>query len=229
PSVIALDTVQFVTGDGSGSIRLAGELPRGGAGELTVTALGVELRDLYGLFQLDTAGIEGTLALDARIAGTARAPELRGSGTLTGPVFGDFKAPLIRAAFDYKNQLLRGNLTFWRTGKPVVEADLSLPLDLALQAVPRRELPGPLNIVVRGDSIDLAIAEAFTPNLRQVTGLLKVDARVEGTWEAPRLAGVARLIDGAATVPGLNVRYHAINGTLRLAQDSILTDRLRLE
>ncbi len=227
-SLVALDTVRFVTADGSGSLQLAGELPRNGRAELAVTALGVQLRDLYGLLQRDTAGIGGVLAVDARLAGTARAPEIRGSATITGPVFGDFQAPLMRAAFDYRQQALQGNLTFWRTGKPVVEADLTLPLDLALQTVPRRQLPGPLNIVVRGDSINLALAEAFTPNLRQVSGLLNVNARVEGTWEAPRLAGQARLVDGSAYVPGLGVRYADINGTLRLAQDSILTDSLHV-
>jgi hypothetical protein len=227
-SVIALDTVRLLTRDGSGSVQLAGALPRFGPGELSVTALGVELRDIYGLTQRDTAGIAGVLALDARLSGTARTPEIRGSGTLTGAVFGDFQAPLVRAAFDYQEQQLRGNLTFWRTGKPVVEADLSLPLDLALQKVPRRQLPGQLNIVVRGDSIDLALAEAFTPNLRRVTGLLNIDAQIEGTWEAPRLAGQARLIEGAASVPGLGVRYQGVNGTLRLSQDSIVTDGLRI-
>lgn len=227
-SLVALDTVRFVTSDGSGSLELAGELPRHGSGQLAVTALGVQLRDLYGLTQRDTAGIGGVIALDARLSGTASTPEIRGSGTITGPVFGDFQAPLMRAAVDYREHLLRGNVTFWRTGKPVVEADLSLPVDLALQQVPRRQLPGALNIVVRGDSIDLALAEAFTPNLRQVSGLLNVDAQVQGTWEAPRLAGHATLIGGAAYVPGLGVRYQAINGTLRLAQDSILTEGMRI-
>lgn len=228
-AAVALDTVRFLTSDGSGSLQLAGEVPRRGPGELAVTALGIQLRDIYGLTQRDTAGIAGVVSLDARLSGTASTPELRGTGSITGPAFGDFHAPLIRAAFDYRRQQLRGNLTFWRTGKPVVEADVSLPVDLALQNTPYRQLRGPLSIVVRGDSIDLAIAEAFTPNLRQVSGLLNVDAHIEGTWEAPRLAGVARIIDGAATVPGLNVHYHTINGTLHLAQDSILTERLRIE
>ena len=227
-ALIALDTVRFVTSDGSGSVELAGELPRSGPGELSLTALGVQLRDIYALTQRDTTGIGGVVAVDARLSGTARTPEIRGSATITGPVFGDFQAPLMRAAFDYREQLLRGNLTFWRTGKPVVEADISVPVDLALQQVPRRQLPGPLNIVVHGDSIDLALAEAFTPNLRQVSGLLNVDAHIEGTWETPRLAGQALLIQGAAYVPGLGVRYTSINGTLRLAQDSILAEGLRI-
>lgn len=228
-SVIALDTVRLLTRDGSGAVELAGDIPRRGSGALSFTALGVELRDLYGLLQRDTAGIQGTLIVDARLGGTARAPEIRGTGALTGGVFGDFEAPLIRSAFDYRERLLRSNLTFWRTGKPFLQVDASLPLDLALERVEPRQLPGPLTILARGDSIDLALAEAFTPNLRRMGGQLDLDVRVEGTWDQPRLAGQARLANGAASIPALGVRYHNIGGTLRFAGDSIQAQGLRVE
>ncbi len=229
-AAVSLDTVRLATSDGDGSIELAGVIPRGGSGELAITVLGVALRDIYGLVQRDTTGIGGTVSLDARLAGTARAPELRGTGALTGGQFRDFQAPLIRAAFDYRDRLLRSNLTFWRTGQPVVEVDASLPFDLAFSGAPaRRKLPGPLTIVATGDSVDLAIVEAFTPNLRQVTGVLDVDARVEGSWDKPRLAGEARLRDGGADVPALGVRYGPMNGRLRFNGDSIVTEKLTVQ
>ena len=225
---ISLDTVRLTTADGSGAVELAGTVPGEEPGDLQLRLLGVELRDLYGLAQRDTTGIAGSVAVDARLGGTARAPETRGSATLTGGRFGDFQAPLIRGVFDYRDRRLQANLTFWRAGRPVVEAEAALPLDLALTGVPSRQLPGPIAIRARGDSVDLAVVEAFTPNVRQVTGRLDVDARIEGTWEAPRLAGWVRFRDGAATVPGLGVRYQNISGAVRLAGDSILGDGLRI-
>lgn len=225
-SVIAVDTVRLATRDGSGSAELSGSIPRQGPGEVSARVLGVELRDLYGLAQRDTAGIAGFVALDARLGGTARAPVLRGSGTLTGARFGDFHAPLIRTAFDYRDRQLQANLTFWRIGVPVVEVDARLPLDLALGGATTRQLPGPLSIVARGDSVDLAIVEAFTPNLRRVTGQLDLDARIEGEWDQPRLAGSVRVREGAATVPDLGVRYEKVGGVIRLSSDSIITDSL---
>jgi translocation and assembly module TamB len=223
-SLIGLDSVRFITRDGSGSIEVAGDIPRTAPGNLSLTALGIELRDLYGLAQRDTTGLSGTLAVDARLGGTSTAPELRGTAALSGAVFGDFQAPLIRAAFDYRQRLLRSNLTFWRTGEPFVQVDASLPLELSLQTVARRQLPGALTIVATGDSIDLAIAEAFTPNLRHVSGILDVDARVEGSWDAPRLAGTIRLTGGAAEVPSLGVRYGPVAGRLRLTGDSLIAE-----
>ncbi len=227
-SLISLDTVRMITRDGAGSVEIRGDISRGATSDLAITALGVELREIYGLTQQDTAGIDGSVMLDARVTGTSRAPELRGIGALTGGIFGDFKAPLIRGAFDYREQVLRSNLTFWRTGVPVVEMDATLPVDLAFTRVARRQLPGPLTIVATGDSVDLGIVEAFTPNLRRVTGFLDMDVRVQGSWDAPRLAGQARFLDGNADVPALGVRYGPISGGLRFTGDSILPENFRV-
>lgn len=228
-SLISLDTVRFVTRDGSGSVEVRGNLSRGAASDLSITALGVDLREIYGLTQQDTAGIRGTVSLDARIAGSSRAPQLRGTGTLTGGVFGDFQAPLVRSVFDYRDRTLRSNLSFWRTGVPVVEVDATLPLDLAFGTVARRQLAGPLTIVATGDSIDLAIVEAFTPNLRRVTGSLSMDVRVEGSWDQPRLAGQMRFLDGGAYVPALGVGYGPMSGGLRFVGDSIVAENVRVQ
>lgn len=225
---IGLDTVRVATTDGSGTIEVAGAIPGQSPGDLAVTALGIEIRDVYGLMQLPTGGIQGSVAVDARVGGTSALPTFRGSSTITGPVFGDFQAPLIRAAFDYRERLLQTNLTFWRTGQPVVEVDARLPLDLALQRVAERQLDGPVTIVAKGDSVELAIVEAFTPNLRAVTGTMDMDARVEGTWAAPRLAGFLTIKRGGAEVPSLGVRYDSTNGTFRFAGDSITTDSVRV-
>jgi len=227
-SLMVLDTVRFVTADGSGSIQLAGSVPGRAPGDLSVTALGVQVQDVYALAQLDTTAVGGTISVDGRLAGTSAQPTLRGTGALTGGIFGDFRAPIVRAAFDYRDQVLQSNVTFWRTGTPVVEVDARLPYDLALHRVEKRQLPGPISIVAKGDSVDLAIVEAFTPNLRRMTGVLDLDVRVEGSWAKPRLAGSAHVTAGAADVPGLGVRYGPVNGAIRFNGDSILTDSLRI-
>lgn len=224
----AVDTVVLVTGDGSGRLQLAGSLPGGEPARLDFSAFGVRLGDVYALLQRDTAGIAGRVAIDGRIEGTARAPRLRGSGSITGAVLGDSRAPLVRGVFNYEDRRLESNLTFWRTGRAVLDVDVSLPLDLALTDVARRQLPGPLAIRGQADSVDLAVVEAFTRNLQNVRGTMRIDARVDGTWDAPRLGGSIAFQDGAARVPGLNVRYTGIDGRIRLAGDSLIADSLRV-
>ncbi len=228
-SVAIADSVLLATDDGSGILRLSGSLPGREAGLAQIQALGVSLADLYALAQRDTAGVRGLVALDGRIGGTRAAPTFRGSASVTGPVIGDVVAPMVRSVFNYEDRVLQTNLTFWRTGRPVLDVDAVLPMDLALAAVSRRQLPGEIAIRGRADSVDLGVIEAFTPNLRRVSGALAVDATVGGTWDAPRLGGFLQVRDGRMDVPGLRVTYGPIKGTIRMSGDSLVADSVLVE
>lgn len=225
-SAAITDSVVLATDDGSGLIQLSGTLPGRDPGRAEIRALGVALGDLYALAQRDTTGLHGWVAIDARISGTQKAPTFRGSATVTGPVAGDVAAPLVRTVFNYEDRVLQANLSFWRTGRPILDVDAVLPLDLALASVSRRQLPGPIVIRARADSVDLGVVEALTPNLRKVLGTLAVDATVGGTWDAPRLGGYVQVRDAAAYVPGLRVTYGPINGRMRMSGDSLIGDSI---
>ncbi|MEZ4586825.1 MAG: translocation/assembly module TamB domain-containing protein [Gemmatimonadales bacterium] len=225
---IGIDSMRLVTDDGGGVIRLYGDLPGRQAARLQVNAFGIGLQELYALAQRDTTGVAGQVALDGRIEGTKNAPRLRGSGAVTGAVLGEFRAPLVRGVFNYDERRLQSNLTFWRTGDPVLNVDASLPLDLSFGAVARRQIPGTLTIRGQADSVDLAVIEAFTQNLRSVGGTAAVDVRIQGSWDEPRLAGAVAFREGSARVPGLGVRYRDLNGRVRLSGDSLIADTLRV-
>lgn len=227
-SVTTVDPVVVAAADGSGLMRVAGELPGRAEGRLMVNAFGLELRDVYALLQRDTTGVDGRVAIDGRIEGTRRAPRFRGSGSVTGAVLGDFQAPLVRGVYNYEDRRLLGNLKFWRAGNTVLDVDVALPIDLGLADVPRRQIPGPLEIRARADSVDLAVVEAYTRNLRSVRGSARIDAQVGGAWDAPRLGGSIQLRDGSARVPALGVRYDRVSGAVRLAGDSLAADGLSL-
>ena len=160
----------------------------------------------------DTSRVSGTIFLDTRVAGTSADPIFRGTATVTGPVFGEFRAPLTRAAFNYRRKRLDSNLSFWRTGTSLMEVNAVLPLDLAWSRPGRgsRQMPGELAIRIEADSMNLAVLEAFTRNVRQIRGTLKSDVTVQGTWDAPRLGGTLEIKDGRALLPSLGVRYGPI-------------------
>jgi translocation and assembly module TamB len=136
----------------------------------------------------------------------------------------------VQSAFFYGGERLQTDLKFWRTGQPVIEVAAGLPLDLAWRRTRRgpRQLPGDLAIRAHADSMDLALLEAFTRNLRRMRGTMDLDVTVGGTWETPRLGGHLTLNHGAATVPSLGVRYGPIDGRLSFSGDSILVDTLRI-
>ncbi len=228
-SVTTLGTVAVTAADGSGVLELIGDFPGEQPGNLEVHVVGLDIQDLYGVLQQDTTGIGGTLALDLRIGGTARDPTMRGSASAQGPVFGEVRAPLARAVLNYENRVLQSNLTFWRTGEPILEVEAELPMDLAFQgAADDRFLPGELMIRAFADSLDLAVVEALTTNLRRVRGVVQVDARIGGSWASPQMAGQIVISDAGMTVPSLGVRYEPFGGAIRFDADSVYFDDLAI-
>jgi hypothetical protein len=225
--VLRFTEVKLATEDGSGSLVLSGEMPRSSPGKLVIEGKQISLRDIYALMQRDTSGMAGNLSMDVEFSGTAAAPTISGSGMLGDLILGDFRSPFVQGVFDYRNQRLDANLLLWRTGVQVLRVEARLPIDLALKEVERRQLPGELYIHAEADSVNLALLEAFTPAIRRVEGLLKTDVEITGTWEAPRMAGSLEVINGAATLPSLGVRYGYMNGRFNFVGDSIVVERFR--
>ena len=207
--------------DGSGLVRLSGTVPGRDPGQLSLQVFGLDLHDFYGLLQRDTLGVAGEVGLDLQVGGTARAPTIRGTARLGEARFGEFRAPFAQGVVNYEAQRLDANLDLWRTGARVLEIEAHLPLDLAFRGAERRRLDGPIMVRARADSVDLGILEALTPAVTRVGGQLAADVQVEGTWERPRLQGTVAVRDGSMTVPGLGVRYGAVEGGAVLRGDSL--------
>ncbi|HWA40126.1 MAG TPA: translocation/assembly module TamB domain-containing protein, partial [Gemmatimonadales bacterium] len=223
----SVDSLALLAADGSGELRLRGVLPGANEGDATLTALGVDLRDLMGLFQRDTVGILGRAAADLSLGGTARAPTLRGTFSLAEGGYREFRAPYLQGALRYADQRLESTVLLWRTGRPAltIAAD-TLPLDLALTEVKERKLAGPLYLRATADSADLGLLEAFTKNLRRVRGALDADVTLTGQWNDVALGGRVKVTDAAATLPGLGVRWEAMNALVHLRRDSLVIDSL---
>jgi translocation and assembly module TamB len=219
-----LTPLRFAPRDGSGGLTISGSLPREGAGTLTLDGFGLPLTELYQALGLDTTGVAGSLQFDLTVGGTARAPTIRGVAALADLSFGDLGSPFVQGVIDYADHQLESSLLLWRTGEPVLRIESRLPLDLALASVPRRQLDGPILVRAVADSTDLAVAEAFTRNLRRVRGILRANVEINGTWTEPRLGGQIAVQNASAVVPGLGVRYQGLSARAHLSGDSILVD-----
>ena len=229
------DSLQFesplrlMTDQGGATLAAEGTLPYRAPGELDLRLVGLDLRDIYAALQRDTSDARGFVQADLRIAGTGADPTVRGTMAVTGPVFGDFRGPLARAALNYRNRRLDANLTLWRTGTPVMQVGAALPINLAWLGSPEeRQVPGEIAIRAQADGMDLGALEAFTTNLRRVQGAMQVDVVVSGTWDEPRLGGTVLIREGYGTVPSLGVAYGPVDGDLTFRGDSVLVDTLRV-
>jgi translocation and assembly module TamB len=227
-SWVALDSLELHAQNGS-RVRVAGRVPLGeAAGDVTLTLDSVPLQDLYALAQADTSGVGGALSGTVHLAGTAANPRMRASASVTDGRFGDFRVPLVEASADYDLRRLTAHASVKRGSVQVVTASGSLPLDLALQRVKRRQLSDSLVIHVVADSVDLAVLDALTSRVRRVEGKLTADVTVRGTWERPELRGSVDVSGGAMTVPALGARYTGIEARLALSDSGIAIGEMRL-
>ncbi len=184
--------------DGSGYISVAGRVPWTGSGDLAVEGLGLQLRDLSALAQLDTTGLGGWIGFRVQLGGTRANPTMEGTIGLEDMRLGDTRGPLAQGVFTYSEQRLDGGLLLYRTGDPVVQVGYSLPIDLALQKVKERLIPGPLSIQATADSVQMSVFEPLTRSVHHLTGVLSADVRVLGSWDQPALGGFLAVMDGGA-------------------------------
>src|SRR6266566_2255788 len=211
---------------GSGKLVLEGALPTRGRADAHLQLEGFPLVGLYALLERDTTGVGGTVTATAGLSGTRASPVSSGSFSLSNGAFGEFRAPFVDGTFDYHDRRLHGALHLWRSGQQILGVQAYLPLDLALEPVPRRQLPDTLSVGARADSVDLSVLEALTPSLQRVTGVFSADLGIAGTWDAPRLRGELQIANAAATIPTLSVRYEDIDGRLTLSGDTITIQSL---
>jgi translocation and assembly module TamB len=223
---LVLSPFELAAIGGRGKVQAEGRLPRETPGDLSVRLEDFPVTGVYTLLGGDTSGVAGSLTANLRVTGTRAEPIATGALLLTDGQFGAFRAPRVDGQMDYRNRLLSGALRLTANAQPIVSVDVRLPLELALQDVRRRELPGPLEVRARADSMDLAVLDALTDLFTAVRGRLDADVAVTGSWEEPRLAGGVRIRDGAASIAGLGVRYESVNGAVRLAGDTISFDSL---
>lgn len=215
--------------DGSGYLSVSGQVPWTGSGNLALEGLGLSLHDLYALAQFDTAGVRGWLGFRVQMSGTRASPTMEGTIGLEDLRLGDTRGPMMQGVFTYAEQRLDGGLLLYRTGSPVMQMRYSLPLDLALQGVKERLIPGPLSIQATADSVPLNVLEPVSRAVRRVSGLLNADVRVGGTWDEPALGGFVEVLEGALTIDGLNVPLSAMNGRAEFRGDSILLPTLTVQ
>ena len=82
---------------------------------------------------------------------------------------------------------------------------------------------------IHADSVDLALVQALSTKLRNVSGHMALDLAISGVPDHPHVGGVASVREGVIEVPDAGVRFADIDGQLRVdaAHDSLAIDHLR--
>ena len=223
---IAVDSIDLRSSTG-GRLFAHGAVPKEGAMRLDVAAENVRVSTVLEALQRDAAG-DGVLAANARITGTRGAPAIAGTATLRDARYGATRAPDADVEARYADRRLALDATARdSTGRRVLAATASLPLDLALGKVTgSRRIEGPLVADITLDSLDLAALPLRSRSVADVRGRTAGEAHVRGSWRAPAYSGHAALREAGVTVVSTGMRLTDGAADLRVVNDTLRLDSL---
>jgi hypothetical protein len=120
-------------------LALRGDFPERDSLHATFVADSVPLAHLGALVQ-STDSLRGFASLSALLSGVRALPVLRVDGRFDGLRFGDLRFPFFTLHGDYRDRRLASELAVYRNGRTALEAEATIPVDLALARVERRLL-----------------------------------------------------------------------------------------
>lgn len=223
---IRLDSLHLVSGSANGpSVLVVANVPIHGPASAALRAAGVPLADLGRIEQLPDS-ISGTGDLTAIVTGTRDAPIISASSVLRDVQAGSVHLESVEANGLYKEGSLAATLQLFRNGRPALDADAKLPLDVTLFGAHIRPADS-LHVGLHADSAELGILETFTPGVQRASGRIQVNVALNGTWRDRVLSGNMAVVNGTMSIPGLGIRATGINARARLADGALVIDSVR--
>ncbi len=224
---IELQDVRLVNADQEldvAGIFSLGDNPQLGA--VTVRAKNVDIAQLEKL-ALQNRGFTGRLDADARIAGSASAPEITGRAAVSNGGFQQFKYQSLTADMTYAANRVGLDARLVQVPGTELTAKGTLPMS-ALRPSPQGETGhseaaagDAIDLTIQSTRVDLGIIQGFTTALTSVTGTVQADVRVTGSGRDPHLNGYIDLQNGAFVVPQANVRFSGLTSRFELLQDRV--------
>jgi len=223
---ITVDSIDLRS-SAAGRLFANGVVPRDGGARLDVVAEEVRVSTVLRALQRDMDA-DGRIGVTVHLTGARATPTIAGRATLRSADYRGNRVPDADVDLDYALQRLALNATAHdSTGRRVLAATASLPLDLSLAGVTgSRKLAGALIADVRIDTLALAALPLDSRSFENIRGLLIADAHVRGTWTKPLYTGNAGLRNGAALVASTGMRVDSALADVRLTGDSLFLDSL---
>ena len=223
---VALDSIDLRS-SAAGRLYANGVVPKDGAARLDVVAEEVRVSTVLRALQRDMDA-DGQIGMTAHLTGTRSAPAISGRVTLRNAEYKGNRAPDADINLNHAARRLALDATARdSTGRRVMAATASLPLDLSLAGVTgSRKLPGAVIADVRFDTLALAALPLDSRSFDDIRGLLVADAHVRGSWAKPQYTGNAALRNGGVLVASTGMRVDSAAADIRLTGDSLFLDSL---
>jgi hypothetical protein len=213
-------------GDSAALIRVNGELPAEGNGELDIAIEAMQVAHLQTLLQAGE-GIRGRLWLEAPVHGTLASPVFEATATLTDLEVDGTPMPDTRAHLAYADRELAAEAFVEEEGERMLVLEAELPLDLALvDAAEPRLLDGPIRVEAEMLELSLDGLDAWSDQVEGLQGTVAGHFTLSGTYEAPETAGAVEMRIPSVYIVPLEIRVRDIAGTLHLDERTVTLDSL---
>jgi translocation and assembly module TamB len=210
-----------------GRIYANGDLPVEGPMNMLIEVSGLEVANLVGLAESDLTAT-GVIDFRAKIAGTQRAPAIRGAFSVMGTSYRNAPLPDLRAGFQYADEKLVSHADLVRDGgTPLARLDVDAPINLALQgATGRRVLDRPLKVDFMADSLPLDALPRFTDVVSNVHGRVIGAVAARGTGTKPLVLGQLGLDFATFKLEPLGVTMTDIGGLMHMTGTEVVIDTI---
>jgi hypothetical protein len=219
-SRLVVDSVEIAR-QGEDPMRMiaGGVLARGGESDFALDVQGLHLERLMDFLQLADPDIGGHLDLTLGLTGPAEAPVIDGQFAVVAPRYETLELTRLTGEMDYVDRRVVFEVEGWDGLRSAVQMEGDVALDLSLQVVEERVVDEPMDVRIRADSLDAAIALGYVTALEGVVGWVTADVDLAGTPTAPQPEGSVRLYDAAWSIEAIGVRHQGVEGELRLRPD----------
>ncbi|MGH9885485.1 MAG: translocation/assembly module TamB domain-containing protein, partial [bacterium] len=170
----------------------------------------------------------GVLTLHGTMTGTLSSPAFRGAFGIVNGAYNGTTVPDVRGTFGYADRELVGHLDALQTnGNTITTVEGRVPINLAFTGVTGdRLLPLPMTVDLVADSLPIDLIPQFTDVVSNVHGRAAGKMALRGTLRRPSLVGGFTLDRGTATLTATGATIDAINGTVRMAHDTVYVDSI---
>ncbi|MBK5188601.1 MAG: translocation/assembly module TamB domain-containing protein, partial [Gemmatimonadaceae bacterium] len=170
----------------------------------------------------------GIVDFRAKIAGTQRAPTIRGALSVMGVSYRRAPLPDLRDAFQYSDEKLVSHADLLRDGaQSLARLDVNAPINLALAGVTgRRLLDRPLEVDFVADSLPLDALPRFTDVVSNVHGRIVGAIAARGTGTKPLVLGQLGLDFATFKLESLGVTMNDIGGLIHMTGSEIVIDTI---
>ncbi|MGH9411219.1 MAG: translocation/assembly module TamB domain-containing protein, partial [Vicinamibacterales bacterium] len=224
---VQIQDLRLVSGNQSLSVSGAfsmGDNPQ--LGGVTVQAKNVDIAQIEQL-AMQNRGFTGTLNANATLAGSLKAPAVKGHIDVANGGFEQFKYQSFTLDAGYEADRATVNAKLVQSPGAQLTVTGAAPMSAFKSGTAAAHGAG-MDLHIQSSPINLSIIQGFTDQVTNVTGTLQTDVHVTGVVSDPRLNGYVDIEKGGFGLVAAGTKFSGLSSRIELLPDRIHVPRFQI-